>query len=130
MMWFRSVFASLNQWFYAWLKPPYQTLFVEEDLPARLERKTIYIVQEDGFLEQAAMLCPCGCRRVLNMNLIPDEHPCWQLTRHPDNTVTLYPSVWRKKNCRSHFWFRQGRIFWCTNSRRGGFQKLRLLFKH
>jgi hypothetical protein len=44
------------------------------------------------------------------MNLIPDERPCWQLMRHPDGTATLHPSVWRKKDCGSHFWFRRGRV--------------------
>ncbi|MER9417949.1 DUF6527 family protein [Mesorhizobium sp. M0306] len=59
------------------------------------------------------MLCPCGCRRVLHMNLLADERPCWRLTRHDDGTTTLHPSVWRKTDCGSHFWFRRGRVEWC-----------------
>ncbi|WP_246471270.1 DUF6527 family protein [Aminobacter carboxidus] len=58
------------------------------------------------------MLCPCGCRRVLHMNLLADERPCWRLTRHDDGTTTLHPSVWRKTDCGSHFWFRRGRVEW------------------
>jgi len=69
--------------------------------------------EEDGFQEQAAMICPCGCRSVLHMNLLPDERPCWRVTRHDDGTATLHPSVWRKKECGSHFWFRNGRVVWC-----------------
>ena len=57
--------------------------------------------------------CPCGCGRVLHMNLLPDERPCWRVTRNVDGTVTLHPSVWRKKDCGSHFWLRNGRIRWC-----------------
>jgi len=75
----------------------------------------IYIVQDDEFDEFAAMICPCGCRQVLYMNLLPDERPCWRITRHDDGTSTLHPSVWRKKECRSHFWFRRGRIEWCKS---------------
>ncbi|MER9141803.1 DUF6527 family protein [Mesorhizobium sp. M0871] len=59
------------------------------------------------------MLCPCGCRRVLHMNLLADERPCWRLTRHDDGTTTLHPSVWRTTGCGSHFWFRRGRVEWC-----------------
>jgi len=95
------------------LIPRYRTRIVNDLLPKQLGRRTLYIVQEDGFIEQAAMICPCGCGRVLQMNLLPDERPCWRLTRHKDGTATLYPSVWRKKDCGVHFWFRRGRIQWC-----------------
>ncbi len=93
---------------------PYRTVIADEELPAQLVANTLYVVDDDGFLEQAAMLCPCGCSRILHMNLLPDERPFWQLTQHPDGTATLNPSVWRKKDCGSHFWFRQGQVIWCN----------------
>lgn len=96
-----------------WFVPPYRTMVVEESLPAQLLRRVVYIVREDGFDEQVALLCPCGCGRILQMNLLPDERPCWQLMRNADGAVTVYPSVWRKKGCGSHFWLRKGRIRWC-----------------
>lgn len=99
--------------FVRWAIAPYRTVVVEESLPTKLQRRTLYVVQEDGFLEQAAMVCPCGCKRVLHMNLLTDERPCWRLTQHEDGTATLHPSVWRQKDCRSHFWFRRSRIEWC-----------------
>jgi hypothetical protein len=58
------------------LVPSYGTRLVEDYLPKKLKKRMLYIVQDDGFLEQAAMLCPCGCNRILHMNLLPDEHPC------------------------------------------------------
>lgn len=93
--------------------PTYRTMVVEESLPVELAPRTVYIVREDGFDEQVALLCPCGCGRVLQMNLLPDERPCWRVTRNADGTVTLHPSVWRRKGCGSHFWLRDGRIRWC-----------------
>lgn len=105
---------AVRNWLYDRLVPPYQTATVEESLPATLRRRTLYVVQEDGFVEHAAMFCPCGCKRILQMNLLPDERPCWQLTRHADGTATLAPSVWRQKDCGSHFWFRHGRVKWCN----------------
>jgi Family of unknown function (DUF6527) len=98
----------------AWVVPTYRTITVQENLPAKLKRRAIYVVEEDGFKEQAAMLCPCGCRCVLHMNLLPDERPWWKLTEHADGTASLFPSVWRQKDCSSHFWFRNGRVVWCT----------------
>lgn len=105
--------------------PPYRTLVVEESLPKTLKRRTLYVVQEDGVEEQAAMLCPCGCRRVLQMNLLRDERPYWHLTRHEDDTTSLQPSVWRKKDCGSHFWFRRGRVEWCRGAIEGGVYEAR-----
>lgn len=62
------------------------------------------------------MLCPCGCGRVLHMNLLPDERPCWRVTRHEDGSASLHPSVWRKKDCGFHFWFKKGQVKWCRRS--------------
>ena len=91
----------------------YRTLVVDTSLPKQLKSRYLYVVQEDGFEEQAAMLCPCGCGRTLHMNLLPDDRPCWRLTKHGDGTATLHPSVWRQKDCGSHFWLRKGRVIWC-----------------
>jgi len=101
-----------------WFDPPYRTLTVSERLPDQLKKRALYIVEEDGFEEQAAMLCPCGCQRVLHMNLLTDERPCWEVSRHSDGTASLHPSVWRKKDCHSHFWFRRGRVHWCRDDSR------------
>ena len=109
----RRLFKRVCAWAERWFVRPYRTIVVEESLPVQLLRRTIYIVREDGFDEQAALLCPCGCGRVLQMNLLPDERPCWRVMRNMDGTVTLHPSVWRKKDCGSHFWLRNGRIRWC-----------------
>lgn len=115
--WLKTLLRRARDWLHRCLVPPYRTITVEESLPQTLKRRTLYIVEEDGFQEQAAMLCPCGCERILQMNLIPDERPCWQLAQHENGTATLHPSVWRKKDCGAHFWFRYGRVQWCHASR-------------
>ena len=115
MQWFKKLFQSTRERLHRWLVPPYSTAIVHEHLPESLKNKTLYIVEDDGFEEQAALLCPCGCGRVLQMNLLPDERPCWRVTKHPDGTATLHPSVWRQKDCGSHFWFRRGRVLWCRD---------------
>jgi hypothetical protein len=115
--WLAKAFRQVRDWLYRRFVPPYRTVVVEESLPAALRRRTLYIVEEDGFEEQAAMLCPCGCGRVLHLNLLSDERPCWAVIRHKDGTATLHPSVWRKRDCRSHFWFRRGRVQWCRDWR-------------
>lgn len=114
MNWLKRFFAQSRETIYRWFVPPYRTELVEDTLPKQLDRKTLYVVEDDGFQEQAAMLCPCGCKRILHMNLLPDERPCWKIIQHKDGTSTLHPSVWRQKDCGSHFWFRNGRVIWCN----------------
>ncbi len=59
------------------------------------------------------MVCPCGCRETLFLNLLQDEFPNWKWRIGADGTVTLTPSVWRKIGCKSHFFLREGMIQWC-----------------
>lgn len=115
MRWITHLFERIRDQISLWWSPPYGTITVEDVLPEILHKRTLYVVEDDGYQEQAAMMCPCGCGNVLHMNLLPDERPCWKLTRHEDGTATLHPSVWRKKDCCAHFWFRRGRVQWCRS---------------
>lgn len=116
MRWIERLFCWVWNVLRSWINPAYETVIVQENLPKTLRRRTLYVVEEDGFKEQAAMLCPCGCGHVLQMNLLPDEHPCWQIAQHGDGTSSLHPSVWRQKDCGAHFWFKRGRVNWCKVS--------------
>lgn len=105
----------LCAWIWSWFsrKPRvYRTKTVEE-LPERLDDSTLYLVGEGEHLWVAAMVCPCGCEQVIQLNLIQPRRPLWRIVRHSDGTVTLHPSVWRTVGCQSHFWFRSGRVEWC-----------------
>lgn len=115
MNWLKNAFSTLRQSIQRWFDRPYRTVTVNEFLPKKLKKRTLYVVEEDGYEEQAAMLCPCGCGRILHMNLLPDERPCWKITHHKDGTSTLKPSVWRKKDCGSHFLFLNGHVHWCLS---------------
>jgi hypothetical protein len=112
MTWIHDFIIRIWKWFSNRLFQSYQTILVENDIPKNLSSKTIYIVQEEGYLWSASMLCPCGCGEALHMNLIPDERPCWRLTKHQDGTISLHPSIWRKKGCCAHFWFKKGKVKW------------------
>ena len=116
MSWITRIVLYLKGLWAKWFSPTYGTETVEDELPADLHPCTLYLLRDDGFLEQAAMMCPCGCSNIIHLNLLPDERPCWRVTEHDDGTATLYPSIWRKKDCRSHFWFRKGRIIWCADT--------------
>ena len=124
-----SVLKRLGIWLRNLLRSRFRIVFVEEDAPEQPKPKILYLVMEAGDPWYAAMLCPCGCEETLFMNLIPDERPVWHLIVHEGNSATLCPSIQRKRGCHSHFWLRNGRIYWCREhkfsiSRMKYFQKL------
>ena len=91
---------------------PLATVYSDE-LPDELETDCVYLVGENGFLWSAALLCPCGCGAVVQLNLLPDAEPCWRVDQHGDDTITLAPSVWSRKGCGSHYFLRRGFVKWC-----------------
>ncbi|MEQ1809375.1 MAG: DUF6527 family protein [Terricaulis sp.] len=113
MNWITRRLEAFAQAIGDWFVAPRKTIVVQENLPHVLEERVLYVVEEDGYREQAAMICPCGCGSTLHMNLLRDERPCWTVTLHGNGTASLHPSVWRKKECGSHFWYRKGRVRWC-----------------
>jgi hypothetical protein len=84
-----------------------------EDLPDHLEAKTLYVAGEEPYTWAAALLCPCGCGEVIQLNLLKQARPCWRVRLDRRGLVTLRPSVWRTKGCRSHFVIRKSRVEWC-----------------
>jgi hypothetical protein len=104
-----------------WLSPPQRRtsqprLRYErvDEFPDLLNPSTIYVAGEEPHMWAAAMLCPCGCGDVIELNLLEQASPCWSVRQHRDGSVTLTPSVWRRKGCRSHFFVRNNRIDWCA----------------
>ena len=83
-----------------------------EDQPDLLDLRHIYLIGEGPKPWSASFICPCGCRETISLSLIPNDRPRWRATTHADGTVTLSPSVWRVRGCKSHFVVRRGKIFW------------------
>ena len=101
-------------WLLTWLglrTPTFRAVHVA-DIPDRLAVEKLYVAGDDGYAWSAAMLCPCGCGSTLEMNLLTDAQPCWTFSETPDGLATLYPSVWRKIECHSHFFLQNGRVRW------------------
>lgn len=84
-----------------------------DDEPERLSPGVLYVLEDAGQTWTAIMKCPGGCGQALHMNLIQDSKPVWTLTKNPDGSVSLSPSIWRKEGCGCHFWIRNSKINWC-----------------
>lgn len=116
LLWVRLKIADVgpavaNLW--PWRKPKVYRVIRVEEFPDNLKRHKVYLAGEEEHVWAAAMVCPCGCGDIIELNLLKQARPCWQAQLHSDDTVTLSPSVWRQKGCRSHFWVRHGKIDWC-----------------
>lgn len=94
-------------------RPPTLRCARVEDLPEELVPATLYLVGEGRHQWAAAMVCPCGCQDVIQLNLLAQARPAWSVQEYPDDTISIFPSVWRTKGCRSHFIVRRSRIEWC-----------------
>ena len=90
----------------------YQSVRADE-MPDSLKPFTVYLCGEGQYLWAAAMICPCGCKEVIQLNLLKEVRPRWTVQQDKDGSVSLMPSVWRQKGCRSHFFVRHGMIEWC-----------------
>src|SRR5262245_42213742 len=82
------------------------------ELPEKLNEGVLYVAGENGYRWFAAMVCPCGCGETIYLNLLSGQRPCWELSIHADDSVTISPSIWRTKGCQSHFFVRRGQIQW------------------
>jgi hypothetical protein len=109
MNWLLALWTRFWPW--ALRRPSRLRLMRVAELPDRLERHRLYVEADNAWL--AAMLCPCGCGETLHMSLLAGDRPRWDLIEHKDGTVSLYPSVWRRGGCRSHFFLTRSRIKWC-----------------
>lgn len=84
-----------------------------DDFPDTMESFTLYLANGGEYLRAAGLVCPCGCGDLIELNLLKAVRPCWHVKEHTKGLVSLTPSVRRMKGCRSHFWIRNGRTYWC-----------------
>lgn len=82
------------------------------DLPEVIPNQTIFIIVEDKIPDSLVFKCPCGCHTDIYLNLLKDAKPRWHYRITKKNKINISPSVWRKVGCKSHFFFRDGRIDW------------------
>ena len=96
------------------LTPARRLVVVDGDrLPTHLPRRNLVLAREDGEDWCVGMRCPCGCGRTIELQVFPEARPNWRIAVDEKSRPTLHPSVWVKDGCKSHFWLRKGKVFWC-----------------
>jgi hypothetical protein len=84
-----------------------------DSLPKKLPWRDMVVAREGEENWCVGIRCPCGCGSAIELLLIREAAPRWDLSTDASGLPTLRPSVWRRMGCRSHFWVRAGRIDWC-----------------
>ncbi|MEO9504908.1 MAG: DUF6527 family protein [Maribacter dokdonensis] len=86
---------------------------IVSELPEKPDEYILYI--EGNFKEEdfwyASLKCPCDCGDIIMLNLMTDTKPSWNVNIENKNP-SVYPSIWRTKNCKSHFWIKDGKLVW------------------
>jgi hypothetical protein len=110
MRWYWKLFAIFERLF----QPEYKFVHVH-DLPEYVDDNTIYIVGEDEHPWLLAFNCPCGCQKVIQLNLLKEVYPCWDFKFTKNKKINISPSIRRTSGCKSHFYVRQNQIDWVRN---------------
>lgn len=107
--------ARLSNWFRTLLDPKasYKHVWCE-DPPEMPEPGLVYLIGDRPHPWSAAFICPCGCNELISLSLIPKDSPRWTYHVSSSDPITLSPSVWRTRGCRSHFFIRKGRVLWAV----------------
>ena len=104
-----------KNFFTTWLQPGYKVNFVN-DLPDDIKNRTIYIVGVKKNPWLIAFYCPCGCRELIQLNLLKESSPCWSFKINRKGKIDISPSIQRIVNCKSHFYIRKSRIVWAKSA--------------
>lgn len=83
-----------------------------DDPPDVIASGMIYLIGDAPKPWAASFLCPCGCGETISLSLITTDRPSWRVQLSKSGQITLSPSVWRTKGCRSHFFIRGGQVVW------------------
>ena len=84
-----------------------------DSLPSVLPYRNLVLARDDGENWCVGLRCPCGCDDTIELLLVREGRPRWDIIIDGHGRPTLNPSIWRSSGCCSHFWVKGGRIVWC-----------------
>lgn len=112
--------TSRSKEHYKKVEPPvlFPSINVLEKPPKNTEvpDRKFYFIMSATSPKWSMFRCPCGCGDVITLSMQTMHRPHWRLSQTSSGHPTLYPSVWRDKGCMSHFWLKDGRIYWCNDT--------------
>ena len=106
------VFRSFYSWGRRLFFPDSYLALWSDEIPDRLQQNTVYIEGCSESPDFAAFVCPCGCSEKISLSLMKCSRCSWSISTDIIGRVSISPSVWRTKGCKSHFFLKNGKIKW------------------
>lgn len=76
----------------------------------------VYVVGGSGYQKWAYFRCPTGSGELIQLSLMPNRRPRWQVNIDWLKRPTIHPSVRQLEGSSAHFWLRKGAVDWCADS--------------
>ncbi len=75
------------------------------------ESKDFHVIGDKDNPKWIRFACPCGCKNIIDINLMKSANPHWDLTIR-DDKVTIHPSIDASQAlpCKSHFWITDSKV--------------------
>jgi len=110
---FREFWNRIKEWFFKTQSPRFYAVKQADEIPDELVENLFYLIGQKEHIWCGVVLCPCGCKKAIHLNLLPKGSPKWSFRIEKDKTISIYPSIWRTSGCCSHFFLNQGKVHWC-----------------
>lgn len=78
----------------------------------------VYVVGGPKYQKWAYFRCPTGNGEIIQLSLIPNRRPRWQVNIDWLRRPTIAPSVRQLEGTFAHFWLRKGAVEWCADNGR------------
>lgn len=84
--------------------------------PASIESGCLYVVGGPGYKKWAYFRCPADRKEIIQLSLMPNHRPRWDVSIDFLNRPTVNPSVRQLEGSCAHFWIKRGCIKWCADT--------------
>lgn len=90
--------------------------------PESIEPGCIYVVGGPGYKKWAYFRCPADTTEIIQLSLMQNRRPRWDVTIDFLNRPTVNPSVRQLEGSYAHFWVKKGCVEWCKDSGRQSYR--------
>jgi hypothetical protein len=104
-------------------KPAYLARLVStHPTPEDIAPGWVYVVGGTSYQKWAYFRSPTDSGEIIQLSLMPNRRPCWQVNIDWLRRPTIHPSVRQLEDSYPHFWLRKGTIDWCPDTGQESFR--------
>lgn len=91
-------------------------LVADRPEPGAMKPGWIYVVAGKDYQKWAYFRCPADHGELIQLSLMQNRRPRWQVQIDVLSRPTINPSVRQIDGSYAHFWVRSGNVDWCADS--------------